>query len=506
MGKIGPACLRSLSKAELIQVLEKVSAKVGDLSEVVSSVTSTKIVSETNPGRVNPSEESKKSFKVTSQSRKRKDKQHRSFDITSYSQRHVALHIAYFGENYKGFARQEHTKETIEFHLFQALKKTRLIACLEDSNYSRCGRTDKGVSALGQVVSLTVRSALSSNQLRKASSSPASVTKAKKRQKQNDQEGDQISETHSMIADDEATIIQDYKESDFERFDVEKEINYANVLNRCLPDDIMVLGWAAAPDCAFKARFGTKSRTYRYFFVRRNLDIGKMEEAGKLLEGEHDFRNFCKIDVTNVKNFKRIINRVSIRPCIDDNISSSDQLLFLEVDGTAFLWHQIRCIVAVLFLVGRGLEEPKIVSDLLNVVENPGKPVYKLAEEIPLMLNESSYTGLKFYYDPRVIQVLYQKLEKRWKDLSIKAAMTKNVLDHLDNKITVSGDDNYWKFSQHRTITECDYSDACSNSFGKSKEYIKLLNRRKCDTYEEKVKNLSDAKRSKANRIHGWNL
>ena len=43
-------------------------------------------------------------------------------------------------------------------HLFDALKKTCLIADIESCNFSRCGRTDKGVSALGQVVSLDVRS------------------------------------------------------------------------------------------------------------------------------------------------------------------------------------------------------------------------------------------------------------------------------------------------------------------------------------------------------------
>lgn len=38
----------------------------------------------------------------------------------------------------------------------------------------------------------------------------------------------------------------------------------------------------------------------------------------------------------------------------------------LTVIGQAFLWHQIRCIIAVLFLIAQGKEEPE-VSDLIEL-------------------------------------------------------------------------------------------------------------------------------------------
>lgn len=50
---------------------------------------------------------------------------------------------------------------TMQGHLFAALRRTRLIppdADISTLRYSRCGRTDKGVSALGQVVALQLRS------------------------------------------------------------------------------------------------------------------------------------------------------------------------------------------------------------------------------------------------------------------------------------------------------------------------------------------------------------
>ena len=42
---------------------------------------------------------------------------------------------------------------------------------------------------------------------------------------------------------------------------------------------------------------------------------------------------------------------------------SSFDMCELTVVGQAFLWHQIRCIVAVLFLVGQGKETPQVNTD-----------------------------------------------------------------------------------------------------------------------------------------------
>jgi len=64
--------------------------------------------------------------------------------MSKYRQRHVALHVAYIGTNYAGFAVQEACIDTIEQHLFAALEKTKLIADRRSFHYSRCGRTDKG--------------------------------------------------------------------------------------------------------------------------------------------------------------------------------------------------------------------------------------------------------------------------------------------------------------------------------------------------------------------------
>eukprot|EP01083_Nonionella_stella_P088927 248068_1 len=50
------------------------------------------------------------------------------------------------------------------------------------------------------------------------------------------------------------------------------EKDFAQSINNVLPNTIRVLGWSPVSD-GFSSRFSTKSRTYRYFFVRRDLDL-----------------------------------------------------------------------------------------------------------------------------------------------------------------------------------------------------------------------------------------
>lgn len=75
----------------------------------------------------------------------------RAFDFGAHPRRHVVLRLAYLGWQYQGFAVQENTDNTVEARVFEAMLKTKLIQDRQSSNYHRCGRTDKGVSAFSQV-------------------------------------------------------------------------------------------------------------------------------------------------------------------------------------------------------------------------------------------------------------------------------------------------------------------------------------------------------------------
>jgi len=66
------------------------------------------------------------------------------------------MKIAYLGWHYQGLVVQEDTDQTIEDYMFNALNVTKLVESRASSNYNRCGRTDKGVSAFSQVANFFV--------------------------------------------------------------------------------------------------------------------------------------------------------------------------------------------------------------------------------------------------------------------------------------------------------------------------------------------------------------
>ena len=121
--------LRSLSKNELIQVVEKLSTTVGD-AKVAQAVAG--LARKSSSGRSATSPPTKKARVMKAR------KPPKPFDMSKYSQRHIALQVGYFGEKYFGLAAQEHLDETVEHHLFQALTKTRLIVDRASARYSRC--------------------------------------------------------------------------------------------------------------------------------------------------------------------------------------------------------------------------------------------------------------------------------------------------------------------------------------------------------------------------------
>ncbi|KAI9493376.1 pseudouridine synthase [Zychaea mexicana] len=308
----------------------------------------------------------KEDAKLDNKSSKRKE---RPFDMSKYNQRHIALKVAYLGWNYMGFAAQtdEETIPTVEGRLFQALQRCKLITTVEECNFSRCGRTDKGVSGLGQVVSLKVRS-----------NGPD-----------------------------------------------KPEITYVDTLNRLLPDDIRVLAWAPV-DAKFNARFDCKSRTYKYFFTKGDLDLEAMQKGARYFLGQHDFRNFCKLDPSkNITNYERRvvsldINRVT--PAVPG--LSNTEFFQVELKGTAFLWHQVRCIMSVLFLVGQKLEEPEIVQALLNVSEIEARPDYPMASELPLLLYDCEFENIHWVTGNGASTArIYQHWRELW-----SANMTRTLL------------------------------------------------------------------------------
>lgn len=316
----------------------------------------------------------------------KKPKLPKAFDFSSAPCRKIALRFSYDGSGYSGLAAQNNTPSstgsslpTVEGVLWDALCVARMVdpeGGMEGAGFSRCGRTDRGVSAAGQVVALWVRSK-SVNQwpqrLEHQYPAPSPLTLAAQEELEQEREGK-----------------------------IEKgELPYVQILNRILPPSIRIQAWSPVR-ANFSARFDCAYRHYKYFFpsgppshflppgqttsdTACRLDIPLMRNAASRLLGEHDFRNLCKVDASKqITNYRRRIDGVSIGPVStgwptsasahhstasveEEEDEGREGMFVLNLRGTAFLYHQVRNIMAILFLVGAKLERPEVVEELMNV-------------------------------------------------------------------------------------------------------------------------------------------
>lgn len=102
------------------------------------------------------------------------------------------------------------------------------------------------------------------------------------------------------------------------------------------------------------------------------MNIDAMKEGCTHLEGIHDFRNLCKMDVANgVVSFIREIKSAKIHLASKSLIDPGYDMLYMELVGSAYLWHQVRCIMAILMLVGQQHESPNVVAELLDIEKTP---------------------------------------------------------------------------------------------------------------------------------------
>lgn len=375
----------------------------------------------------------------------------REFDPAKYSTRLIALKLAYLGKYYNGFEHHNNNpapRPTIEEELWKALYKCKLIyptdtkaleagqVSWEGCEYSKCGRTDKGVSAFGQVIGIRVRSNRPVRK-RKDSISLEVDSPADNNQGMLHMENGLELGSLPLSSNDGFGGFENFsvEEEDLDSFDpIGDEIHYPTVLNNILPPDIRILAWCPAPPVGFSARFSCKERQYKYFFTQPAfppipihlevnvsstdgqlmkdgwLDIEAMREAAKAFVGVHDFRNFCKVDASKqITNFMRriyhadiveedatttlgFINSRSFLPGVSRTSRAPSDMLqnpkvySFTLHGSAFLWHQVRHMVAILFLAGQGLESPHIVSQLLDVEKHPRRPKYEMADDTPLVL------------------------------------------------------------------------------------------------------------------------
>ena len=249
----------------------------------------------------------------------------------------VRLDLAYDGTEFAGWARQRSGVRTVQQVLEEALTAVLRLSA-EPIQLTVAGRTDSGVHAAGQVAHFDL---------------PEGVWAA-------------------------------HRERLLRR------------LAGKLPLDIRVYRAEVAPE-GFDARFAATSRRYIYrvcdseqgtlptrrrfvLWHNRALDLDLLNEASRLLLGEHDFAAYCK-KRDGATTIRRLLN-VSWQRTRQDEVEAT-------VEADAFCHSMVRALVAALLMAGDGRCAPGFPAEVLASKER--HPSVNVLPPHGLTLEEVSY-------------------------------------------------------------------------------------------------------------------
>ena len=203
------------------------------------------------------------------------------------------LTIEYAGTRYSGWQIQKNAR-TVQGEIERAIREA---TDERDFEFYGSGRTDAGVHALAQVAHLDLHTALPPEPLRRR-------------------------------------------------------------INDALPSDINILRLEQVRH-RFHARHDATARSYIYqlsrrrtafakhyvWWVKEDLDLGRMREAAQRFVGMHDFRSFSDDDPTE-KSTEVLVESLDLH--------EDGDLIVVHIEGSHFIWKMVRRLVGVVVEVGRG--------------------------------------------------------------------------------------------------------------------------------------------------------
>ena len=144
------------------------------------------------------------------------------------------------------------------------------------------------------------------------------------------------------------------------------------VLNTKLPPDIRAYKCEVMHE-GFNARFETVTKAYEYKIVNapfqnplmRNfawhypikLDIDKMRNAAKIIQGKHDFASFCAAGS---------IVKSTVRNLTELTVTKDGDIITVRAAADGFLYNMVRIIVGTLVYVGCGKLSEDDIAELIK--------------------------------------------------------------------------------------------------------------------------------------------
>lgn len=276
--------------------------------------------------------------------------------------RKIAMLLSYCGQGYLGLQRNQGTK-TIEEELLVALRNCRLIN--EDAytrpqaiQFQRAARTDKGVSALRQALSMKLPESVDLVDINKELPEQIRVMAIRRVTKGFNSKGNCDARTYSYtlptfaFAPHEMPISEDYR----------------------VPADV----------------------------------VQKVNDVLKMFEGTHNFHNFTsKVLAQDPSAYRYMIKLLCESPFIIDGM----EFAVIKVKGQSFMLHQIRKMVGLVIAIVRGLTS----SDVVKKAYELQKLDIPVAPGLGLLLEEVHYDRYNLRYGRDGI---HQPLE--WSDCEDK--------------------------------------------------------------------------------------
>lgn len=146
-----------------------------------------------------------------------------------------------------------------------------------------------------------------------------------------------------------------------------------NALNAKFPEDLILVAIEEAP-AGFHATRQARGKRYRYsihnsrsrplfdrnfvWYVPQPLDVEVMHHAGQALVGTHDFASF-QATGSQRESTVRTIKTVEVRP------GDSPARVEIDVEGDGFLYNMVRIIAGSLVDVGAGRRDRQWLADAL---------------------------------------------------------------------------------------------------------------------------------------------
>jgi tRNA pseudouridine38-40 synthase len=227
----------------------------------------------------------------------------------------LRLVVAYDGTDFRGFATQRDVR-TVQGTLAAALEKV-LRAPLENLDLACAGRTDAGVHAWGQVVSVDAPQDVDLDTVKRA--------------------------LNRMLSPEIVVRTVDWMPGDFDARRSARWRTYRyTILSSAVPDP-------------FLARYA--------WWVPEHLDLRLLRLAADPFVGEHDFAAFCRKGPEGSST----VRRVHASRWFEMTVAERTDVLVYEVTAGAFCWQMVRSMVGTIVEAGGGRRRP---GDLLRVLRS----------------------------------------------------------------------------------------------------------------------------------------